>query len=307
MISLKILNFGSVNIDFTYRMDHFVLPGETQLAYSVAKNAGGKGFNQSVALARAGCTVYHAGRIGRDGEFLKKLLEDDGINTEYLEICGEPTGNAVIQVDNNGDNCIILYGGANQAIDEEYIKRVLENFGEDDVIVLQNEISHMNELLQLAYGRGMKIVLNPAPMNGNISPEYMAYADWIILNETEAFELTGHEESFRQLNGLSERCPNTSFVLTLGENGAVCKGGDGETYKVDACTVKAVDTTAAGDTFIGFFLHGFLTENKQDPRKALEVAVCASGLAVTRRGAMQSIPNMREVIESGLEAKAVKL
>ena len=108
---MKILNFGSVNIDFTYRVPHFVRPGETLAATSVTRNAGGKGFNQSVALARAGCDVYHAGHIGEDGFFLVDLCRNYGVHTDFLTKVSTPTGNAIIQVDGSGANCILLYGG----------------------------------------------------------------------------------------------------------------------------------------------------------------------------------------------------
>jgi len=140
-----VLNFGSVNIDFTYQVEHFVRPGETLSARSVTRNAGGKGFNQSVALSRAGCEVYHAGHIGGDGMFLLELCREYGINTQFLTEVDVPTGNAIIQVDDNGDNCIVLYGGANQEMGGDFIRQVLNHFTAGDVIVLQNEINLMNE------------------------------------------------------------------------------------------------------------------------------------------------------------------
>lgn len=295
---MKVLNFGSLNIDFTYQVEHFVRPGETLLASSIVRNAGGKGFNQSVALARAGCDVYHAGHIGEDGTFLRELCSGVGINTKYLTTIDVPTGNAIIQVDANGDNCIILFGGANQAVNEDFINEVLDGFEAGDILVLQNEISHMNELLQLAHQRGMKIALNPAPMNDNIAPENMGLADWLVLNETEAMELTGVSEYEDQLVKLHELFPNTAVLLTLGVRGAVYADGDAR-YKIGACKVNAVDTTAAGDTFIGFFLSSLITK-PGDPKEALRVATCASALTVTRKGAMQSIPTLEEVLGCGL-------
>ena len=179
---MKILNFGSVNIDFIYRVPHFVRPGETLAAGSVTRNAGGKGFNQSVALAKAGCTVYHAGHIGSDGVFLKELCKKYGIHTDYLTEVTAPTGNAIIQVDDNGANSIILFGGANQTMDEAFIQEVLGNFEKGDMIVLQNEINCMNELISMAHDAGLAIAINPAPMNDAISPEKLALCDWLILN-----------------------------------------------------------------------------------------------------------------------------
>ena len=289
---MKVLNFGSVNIDITYRVPHFVRPGETLSARSVTRNAGGKGFNQSVALSRAGCEVYHAGHIGEDGAFLLELCRQYGVRTDYLTQVDVPTGNAVIQVDDDGANCILLYGGANQAMDEAFIREVLSRFDAGDLLVLQNEINCMNRLIALAHEAGLKIAINPAPMNDAIAKESLALADWIILNETEARDLIGVEEPFAQLEALKESFPHSSFLLTLGVRGAICQT-NGKICTLGSCKVDAVDTTAAGDTFAGFFLAELV--NGKTPEEALLTATRASALAVTRHGAAQSVPAMEEV------------
>lgn len=289
---MKILNFGSVNIDFTYRVPHFVRPGETLAACSVTRNAGGKGFNQSVALAKAGCDVYHAGHIGADGEFLKNLCDHYGIHTDYLTEVDTPTGNAIIQVDDHGANCIILFGGANQAMDIDFIRQVLSKFEKGDMIVLQNEINCMNELITMAHEAGIAIAINPAPMNDAIAHEKLALCNWLILNETEAEELTGVSEPYAQLEALRKDYPTTAVLLTLGVRGCICRK-DGKTYTMGSCKVNAVDTTAAGDTFAGFFL-GSLSRGK-DIDTALLTATRASALAVQKQGAAQSVPTLEEV------------
>ena len=289
---MKVLNFGSVNIDITYRVPHFVRPGETLSARSVTRNAGGKGFNQSVALSRAGCEVYHAGHIGEDGAFLLELCRKYGVHPDYLTQVDVSTGNAVIQVDDDGANCILLYGGANQAMDEAFIREVLSRFDAGDLLVLQNEINCMNRLMALAHEAGLKIAINPAPMNDAIAKESLALADWIILNETEARDLIGVEEPFAQLEALKESFPHSSFLLTLGVRGAICQT-NGQTCTLGSCKVDAVDTTAAGDTFAGFFLAELV--NGKTPEDALLTATRASALAVTRHGAAQSVPAMEEV------------
>ena len=289
---MKVLNFGSVNIDITYRVPHFVRPGETLSARSVTRNAGGKGFNQSVALSRAGCEVYHAGHIGEDGAFLLELCRQYGVRTDYLTQVDVPTGNAVIQVDDDGANCILLYGGANQAMDEAFIREVLSRFDAGDLLVLQNEINCMNRLMALAHEAGLKIAINPAPMNDAIAKESLALADWIILNETEARDLIGVEEPFAQLEALKESFPYSSFLLTLGVRGAICQT-NGKICTLGSCKVDAVDTTAAGDTFAGFFLAELV--NGKTPEEALLTATRASALAVMRHGAAQSVPAMEEV------------
>ncbi len=301
---MKVLNFGSVNIDFTYRVPHFVRPGETLSARSVTRNAGGKGFNQSAALARAGCEVYHAGHIGKDGAFLLELCREYGVRTDYLTEIDVPTGNAMIQVDDNGANCILLYGGANQSMDTAFIRQVLSHFAAGDLIVLQNEINCMNEILSLAHEAGLKIAVNPAPMNDAVSKEALALADWLILNETEVQELTGAEEPSAQLDALRQCFPNTAFLLTLGVRGAICQEKD-SVYKMGACRVDAVDTTAAGDTFAGFFL-AELSAGK-DPEQALLTATRASALAVMQRGAAQSVPTLQQVQECSLIPEPFRL
>lgn len=289
---MKILNFGSVNIDFTYRVPHFVRPGETLAACSVTRNAGGKGFNQSVALAKAGCDVYHAGHIGSDGDFLKDLCQNYGIHTDYLTHVDAPTGNAIIQVDDRGANCIILFGGANQAMDEAFIHQVLSGFEKGDMIVLQNEINCMNEIITMAHEAGLAIAINPAPMNDAIAHEKLALCDWMILNETEAEELTGVAEPYAQLEALEKAYPATAVLLTLGVRGCICRK-DGTTYTMGSCKVNAVDTTAAGDTFAGFFL-GSLSRGMDIPASLL-TATRASALAVQKQGAAQSVPTLDEV------------
>lgn len=290
---MKFLDFGSVNIDYIYKVPHFVRPGETMSVYSMTRNAGGKGFNQSVALAKAGCEVYHAGHIGVDGEFLSEMLENYGVKTDYLTKVEAPTGNAVIQVDESGDNCIILYGGANQTMEPDFIGTVLNGFSKGDVLILQNEINRMDEILSVAHELGMIICLNPAPMNDRISLDKMKLADWLVLNETEAWELTGEKTTDKQLETLESLFPDSSFLLTLGAKGAVCRSA-GEDYRIGACRVEAVDTTAAGDTFIGFFIASIAEGNT--PSEALLTATRASALTVMKEGAAQSIPSLDEVL-----------
>ena len=294
---MKILNFGSVNIDFTYRVPHFVRPGETLAATSVTRNAGGKGVNQSVALARAGCDVYHAWHIGEDGFFLVDLCRNYGVHTDFLTKVSTPTGNAIIQVDGSGANCILLYGGANRVMNMDFVTEVLSHFEKGDMIVLQNEINCMNEILYLAHEVGLTIAINPAPMNDAISKEVLALADWIILNETEAEGLTGETQTDVQLEALRKSFPDSAFVLTLGVHGSICMK-DGRICRSGACKVEAVDTTAAGDTFVGCFL-AEITSGKT-PEEALLTATRASALAVTKRGAAQSVPTLEQVRKCGL-------
>lgn len=301
---MKVVNIGSINIDTVYYVDHFVQPGETESAYHVEQNAGGKGMNQSVSLARAGCSVWHAGRIGKDGKWLRKLLQEEGINTEYLEIVDTPTGNAMIQLTNHGENAIILYGGANQTIDMPFVDKVLASCNPEDVIVLQNEIACMNEILEKIHRLGLRVALNPAPMNDTISLEAMATAHWLILNEAEAQELTGKKDIMEQLKVLRKIFSETIVVITAGEDGAWYQDTV-QTIHVGACKVSVEDTTAAGDTFIGFFLAEWL--RTETAEQAITAASQAAAIAVSRKGAVKSIPTFEEVKNCYLEPTCQKV
>lgn len=283
---MRVLNFGSLNIDNVYRLHHIVRPGETLSAFSNAVFAGGKGLNQSIALARAGAEVYHAGMIGRDGMFLKELLEKDGVNCSYLAISDTvPSGNALIQVADDGENSIVLFGGANQAIDEKSISCVLENFSAGDFVVLQNEISVTAQVIREAHKKGLKVFFNPAPMSDDVADFPLELVDTLIVNETEMAEL-------------KKSRPDLSFcnlLLTLGSKGAAYypKNG-GKEIHVPACKVeKVVDTTGAGDTFIGYFAAEM---TKGLPiETCLAHAGCAAANSITKAGAAVSIPFISEL------------
>ena len=225
------------------------------------------------------------------------LCRNYGVHTDFLTKVSTPTGNAIIQVDGSGANCILLYGGANRVMNMDFVTEVLSHFEKGDMIVLQNEINCMNEILYLAHEVGLTIAINPAPMNDAISKEVLALADWIILNETEAEGLTGETQTDVQLEALRKSFPDSAFVLTLGVHGSICMK-DGWICRSGACKVEAVDTTAAGDTFVGFFL-AEITSGKT-PEEALLTATRASALAVTKRGAAQSVPTLEQVRKCGL-------
>ena len=243
---MKILNFGSLNIDYVYSLNHFVQKGETITSDKLNVFAGGKGLNQSIALSRAGGNVYHAGAIGADGVFLEEVLNEAGVDTRFLMKCEDVrTGNAIIQKDRGGDNCIILYGGANQAITKEMADEVLSAFGEGDWLFLQNEISEIPYIVEKAHERGMRIVLNPSPMNEKILRINLNYIDCFILNEVEAHALVQKDvDKAALLNQLKERFPHAEIVLTLGEKGSVYAGTEGIAEQ-KAYQVATVDTTAA--------------------------------------------------------------
>lgn len=291
----RILSFGSLNIDYVYSVDHFVRKGETLSSDRMHVSSGGKGLNQSCALGKAGCQVYHAGIIGTDGLFLLDVLKQAKVDTSLIRTSNEiQTGNTIIQNDKEGDNCILLYGGANQAIEPEFADSVLSHFSRGDVIILQNEISSLEYIITKAASMGMTTIFNPSPYNEKITPVVLGAADWLIMNETEAMGITGSvsEEEQVLVEHLRMKFPDKKIVLTLGERGSCFISSDFYCHQ-DIFKVHAVDTTAAGDTFTGYFVASIL--RGEEIPEALLLAAKASAIAVTRAGASPSIPWMEEV------------
>ncbi len=292
---MKVLNFGSCNIDYTYKVEHFVIPGETLSAAELDKFPGGKGLNQSLAAARAGVDVCHAGCIGTDGVFLKEILEQSGVNTSYLEIKDEPTGHAIIQIDESGENCIILYGGANQKISKKYIDTVLKNFSQDDYLVLQNEISNIEYIIEKAYDKRMKIILNPSPFDESLLKIDLGKIHTLILNKVEAGEFAKTTDIAEIEKYFLEKFNKLKVVLTLGSKGSVYFDKK-ERYTCPIYPVDVVDTTSAGDTFTGYYISGLINNINID--ESLFLASVAAGLAVSKKGAAPSIPKLNEVVNA---------
>ena len=297
---MKLLDFGSLNIDHTYQLPHLVRPGETLASDSYHKSEGGKGFNQAVALAKAGQEVYLAGAIGQDGLFLRDYLQELGVHTEHLCVLDAPTGHAMIQLDTEGQNCIILFGGTNGMITEAMIDEVLADFGAGDYLLLQNEISHVDSILRAAHAKGMHIILNPSPMSPELLTWPLELVEWFILNEIEGADITGKAQPEEMLDELLRRYPACHVVLTLGERGSVYADA---AQRIDQSIVTAhtVDTTAAGDTFTGYFIHALL--QGEAIQQALKTAACASAITVSRPGAGRSIPTAAEVQAAMKEAR----
>ncbi|MBM7621154.1 ribokinase [Bacillus tianshenii] len=290
---MKFLNYGSLNKDKVYTVPHFVTAGETLASLGYAEYSGGKGLNQSIALARAGADVHHAGKIGQDGHSLKEELSRAGIKVKGISEKGMITGHAIIQINEHGENCILLYGGANREITESEIDKVLAEFGEGDVLVLQNEINHLDYLIESAYRKRFAVVLNPSPMDESVNKIDLSKMHYLILNEVEGREITGHGEPKDILDQLINDYPTLKVVLTLGAAGSVYRDATQE-FRQDIFPVEVVDTTAAGDTFLGYFLaHVFKNGKVPD---ALRIASKAASIAVSRKGAAKSIPTIDEVL-----------
>jgi len=293
---MKILNFGSLNLDYVYDVDHFVRKGETIASREMRIFCGGKGLNQSVALSKAGAQVYHAGLVGQDGGILREMLLSAGVRGELVRCLPDtPTGNAIIQRDTTGDNCILLYGGANQKVTEEFVREVLAGFSAGDWLVLQNEISQIPYIVDLAYEKGMTIVLNPSPMDEKIQEISLCKIHYFLLNQGEAQALTGVQGDGTVLaHHLRKQFPDASVVLTLGEAGSLYIGKEGTVFQ-KAYRVPVVDTTAAGDTFTGYFVAEISAGKPVE--QALDMAARASAIAVSRPGAAPSIPDRSQVVD----------
>ena len=182
---MKVLNFGSLNLDYVYSVDNFLRPGETKSAMDRNTFLGGKGFNQSIALAKAGIPVYHAGNAGESAEVFRRELEQYGADVRFLKGGDEVCGHAMIQVDSRGQNCILIFHGSNYNIDEAYVDSVLDQFESGDMVVLQNEINTTHYIIEEAYKRGMKIALNPSPYDETIHRMPLEKLSWLVLNEVE--------------------------------------------------------------------------------------------------------------------------
>lgn len=297
---MKILSFGSLNIDYVYSVPHFVKKGETLSAKELNVYTGGKGLNQSIALARAGVETYQAGAIGTDGMFLLEQLKEAGVKTDLVKILDDVrTGNAIIQNDDEGDNCIVLFGGANQAITKEQVDEVFKDFTNEDYLLIQNEINELSYIVEKAKEEGMKIILNPSPMNEKIMKLPLDQIDYFILNEIEAMQILEMDKP-EEIDGkyiaslLHERFKDATIVLTLGSEGSVCISDD-EYVEQSIYKVKAIDTTAAGDTYTGYFIAGIL--KGKTIKESMDIASKASAIAVTRQWAAPSIPVLEEVEE----------
>lgn len=290
----RIITLGSLNLDFTYQLPKPLEVGETLSSLSYRCGAGGKGANQSIAAARAGAEVYHAGRIGSDGALLRRTLADSGVKLDFLEEVETPTGHAVVLINDAGDNSIVLYGGANRTIDESFIDRVTSAANPGDILLLQNEVTCISHAMEAGRKAGMRVAFNFAPFDPKLAPELpLSLCDFLFLNRIEAGGIAGKSDVEEILETLSRRFPETELVLTLGPEGAVALTPAGEQFHADSPRVEVVETTAAGDTFIGYYLAAVL--DGFDTGRALERACRAAALCCSRAGAAESIPTRAEL------------
>lgn len=289
---MKILNFGSLNIDKVYAVEEIVKGGETIDSVSFSESVGGKGLNQSIAVAKAGGNIMHAGCVGKDGEILLQALKDNNVDTSLIKTVETASGQAIIQVDKHGQNCIILFHGANYEVDKAYIDEVMQDFAQDDILILQNEISNIDYIIEVAKAKQMKIYLNPSPINENLNKYNMQAIDGIFVNEHEGAYLADKEKVEDILDSLASKYPELEIILTFGDKGAYYRHKDINIFQ-PAYKVDAVDTTAAGDTFTGYFIA--LRQQGKSIEEGLQKASKASSITVSRKGASISIPKIAEV------------
>lgn len=292
---MKVLNYGSLNYDYVYSVNHIAMPKETLACTDMNTYFGGKGLNQSMALAKAGVPVYHAGMVGEDGDAFYDECSKNGIDAKYLKKIPGKSGHTIIQVDEEAQNCILLYGGSNRMQTKEYIDKVLDDFEKDDILILQNEVNLMGYIVDKAYEIGMQIFLNPSPFDSGLDEVDLDKISVFLINEVEGEQMTGKKDSQEILDILMGKYPNGKFVLTLGGDGVVYRDAKRQ-ISHPAFSVKAVDTTAAGDTFTGFFVASVL--NNMAIEDTLRLCSKAASIAVSRPGAADSIPTMEEVLAS---------
>lgn len=289
-----LVTVGSLNIDHVYQVEEISRPGETIHTLDYAKFSGGKGLNQSVAAARAGAKVTHVGCIGSEGQFLSDLLAESGVDVSTVLVRETiASGHAIIQVNRAGENSIFIYGGANQTVEASQLATVLDGREQPGWVLFQNETSEVPEMIHLAWERGWSLAYNPAPMADNLASGFpLDKVSILFVNQLEGEELTRFGKAEQIADHLLNRYAEMTVVVTKGADGAYCASTQ-ESIAVDGIAVHPVDTTGAGDTFIGYFMAGYMKSGSA--ATALALANRAAAVCVTRAGAAASIPYAAEL------------
>lgn len=296
---MTVYNFGSINLDHIYRLDHFVRPGETRESTNYQRQIGGKGANQSVALARAGAHVKHVGVINHNDHKILDKLSLWGVDTGLISQLDVPTGHAIIQLNRNAENAIILFRGANHSLTKEQVNTALSEAKLGDWVLIQNETNLVKYIASKAQRMGLKVAFNPAPMDVDLTKSIMSLVNLLVVNEVEATDLIGSNSTIEVFEKvLPEVYPNLSVLMTLGKSGVryfekQSQGSKKDSVSIPAFSVKALDTTAAGDAFIGFFLSSVV--DGENVLQAMTRACAASAICVTKMGAAVAIPMSEEV------------
>lgn len=289
---MAIFNLGSINADLFYRVAHLPAPGETLAARSYSRGLGGKGANMSVAVARAAARCVHIGAVGPDGRWAVERLLEYGVDTRHIVRVDETTGNALIAIDDSGENTIILHPGANRALSEAHVAAALSEADATDIFLAQNETNAQQLAAEMASVRGMRVAYAAAPFDAEAVKAVLPLLDLLFLNAVEAAQL-------QEDTGLGpEALPVRDVIVTLGGDGARWYNTDtGDRQDFPAVPVTPVDTTGAGDTFTGYVLAGL--DRGLPMAQAIGQAMIAGAIMVTRSGTADVIPDLRDVQDFG--------
>lgn len=286
---MAIYNLGSINADFFYRVPHLPAAGETLAATSVLRGLGGKGTNMSVAAARAAARTIHIGAVGEDGKWAVERLLEYGVDTRHIATLPEiPTGHAIINVDDAGENAIVLLPGANHVISEAAIGAALSEASPGDTLLIQNETNNQAYAAEMAKQLDLFTAYAAAPFEAEAMQAVLPYTDILFLNAVEAAQ-------FEQATGQAPPdLPVSQVIVTKGSQGcSLFDNGSGEIRHFPALPVTPVDTTGAGDTFTGYVLAAL--DRGMPMPQAIALATRASALMVTRHGTADVIPDLKDV------------
>ena len=283
---MTIYNLGSINIDHLYMLERIPKPGETLSSLETHITIGGKGLNISVAANRSGADVRHIGVVSSADPSVLDMIAGLGLDSALISQVDVQTGHAIIYVDENSENSIVVHGGANLCFSESQIRTALSSAQPDDWLVLQNE-TNANEIgISIAREKGMQIALVAAPFNAKTMPEQIEKVDLVSMNKTES-------ELFEVISGTSiGNLKSVDFLITYGADGAVFLS-DGEARRIAAHKVHSIDTTGAGDTFFGVFMAHYTSRGCVET--ALKKANAAAALIVQRRGVASVVPSQKEI------------
>ncbi len=282
---MAIINFGSINIDFVYQIPHFSSGNETVRSRQARIDIGGSGLKQSIAIARAGEFVHHAGLVGKNGIYLKDFLTNHGVNTDLLQVCDAPQGHCILQVTPANERAALVYGGSNSEITPTLIDRYLQPFGRGDFLLLQNEITNIPYLIDNAYDKGMRIIFNTSPIDEDIFRTNCNKCEWLIMNDTECTEIADCDEVTAAFSKLQKMYPDCNIVVTLGEEGSICLY-HGEVYVQKPYPAQVVDIVNSGDAFTGYFVAALARHLPVE--ECLDLASRAGSIAVSRPGGAEA-------------------
>ena len=279
--------FGSINIDHFHLLAHLPAPGETLATQAYRVELGGKGANQSVAAARAGAEVRHIGAVGADGAQVLAQLEEFGVGCDHIQRLDTATGHAVIMVDGAGENAILVHGGANRALALAPALAALETAELGDILLMQNETAHQPEIAEAAMGQGLEVIYSAAPFDIDALRAVLPFVNTLVVNDVEAAQMRA------ALGADLEELPVEALVVTRGAQGASWHARGTPDIHVPAFAVQPVDTTGAGDCFVGALAAAL--DAGAAPEAAMRFAAAAAAVQVTRAGTAGAMPARSEI------------